>query len=122
MDVVIANGRSAIDDEVRALVEEKVGRLGLRWSWLERAVVRFAEEHNPRIADCERCEVEMVGHGMVVRARAAAPGALAAVDLVVEKLEHRLERTKGQLVGRSHPRRRPARGAAARGLRGAAAT
>jgi ribosome-associated translation inhibitor RaiA len=33
---------------------------------------------------------------------------LVAVDLVVEKLEHQLEKTKGRLVGRSHPRRRPA--------------
>ena len=122
MDVIIANGRRTVEDDVRALVEEKVGRLGTRWSWLERATVRFAEEHNPRIADCERCEVEMVGHGRVVRARAAAPGRLAAVDLVVEKLEHRLERTKGRLVGRSHPRRRSTMGASSRGVRGAPAT
>ena len=125
MDVIIANGRRTVEDDVRALVEEKVGRLGTRWLWLERATVRFAEEHNPRIADCERCEVEMVGHGRVVRARAAAPGRLAAVDLVVEKLEHRLERTKGLLVGRSHPRRRPSRQAGAPalgGVRGAPAT
>jgi ribosome-associated translation inhibitor RaiA len=29
------------------------------------------------------------------------------VDLVVEKLEHQLEKTKGRIVGRTHPRRRP---------------
>jgi len=27
---------------------------------------------------------------------------------VVEKLEHQLEKTKGRIVGRTHPRRRPA--------------
>ena len=37
-----------------------------------------------------------------MRARAAAPGALAAVDLVVEKLEHQLEKAKGRLVA-PHP-------------------
>jgi hypothetical protein len=59
-----------------------------------------------------------------VRARAAAPGTLADVDLVVEKLEHRLERTKGLLVGRSHPRRRPSRQVAPAlgGIRGAPAS
>jgi ribosome-associated translation inhibitor RaiA len=31
---------------------------------------------------------------------------LIAVDLVVEKLEHQLEKTKGRIVGRSHARRR----------------
>ena len=29
------------------------------------------------------------------------------VILVVEKLEHQLEKTKGRLVARTHPRRRP---------------
>ena len=51
---------------------------------VERAEVRFNEEHNPRIVDKEICEVVMTGHGRVVRARAAAPEALAAVDRVVE--------------------------------------
>ncbi len=50
----------------------------------------------------------IVGHGRTIRARAAAPVPLAAVDLVVEKLEHQLEKTKGRLVARTHPRRRPA--------------
>jgi ribosome-associated translation inhibitor RaiA len=29
---------------------------------------------------------------------------LVAVDAVVEKLEHQVERLKGKLIGRSHPR------------------
>ena len=63
------------------------------------------EERNPRIAEREVCEVTLHGHGHVVRARAAAPELLVAVDRVVEKLEHRLARLKGKLLGRSHPRR-----------------
>ena len=104
MDVVISNGRRIVPDEVRALVEEKVGRLDRYCPGLEQAEVRFSEEHNPRIADCERCEVIMAGHGRVIRARAAAPEPLAAVDQVVEKLEHQLEKTKGRLIS-SHKRR-----------------
>ena len=46
----------------------------------------------------------MPGHGHDLRARAAAADAPEAVDLVVEKLEHQVERLKGKLVGRSHPR------------------
>jgi len=38
--------------------------------------------------------------------RSQAP--LIAVDLVVEKLEHQVERTKGRIVGRSQPRHRMA--------------
>jgi ribosomal subunit interface protein len=107
VDVVIAHGRRIVSDDVRALTKDKVGRLGHLCPGLERAEVRFSEEHNPRIADRECCEVIIFGHGRSVRARAAAPIPLVAVDLVVEKLEHQLEKTKGRLVGRSHPRRRP---------------
>ena len=108
MDVVIAYGRRIVSDEVRALTKEKVGRLGHLCPGLDRAEVHFSEEHNPRIADRERCEVIIAGHGRTIRARAAAPSPLVAVDLVVEKLEHQLEKTKGRLVARTHPRRRPA--------------
>ena len=47
----------------------------------------------------------MHGHGHIVRAKAAAADTLAAVDRVVDKLEHRIEKLKGKLIGRSHPRR-----------------
>ncbi|MGH9017066.1 MAG: HPF/RaiA family ribosome-associated protein [Acidimicrobiales bacterium] len=39
-----------------------------------------------------------------MRARAAAHDVPVAVDLVVDKLEHQVERLKGKLMGRSHPR------------------
>ena len=107
MNVVIANGRKIVPDQVRVLVEEKVGRLLRHCPGLDRAEVHFSEEHNPRIADRECCEVIIIGHGRYFRAHAAAPVPLAAVDLVVEKLEHQLEKTKGRLVARTHPRRRP---------------
>jgi len=106
VDVVIAQGRNMVSDSVRMLTEEKVGRLAHRCPGLERAEVQFSEEHNPRISDRECCEVTIVGHGRIVRARASAPAPLGAVDLVVEKLEHQLEKVKGRMVARSAPRRR----------------
>ncbi len=108
MDVNIAHGRRIVSDQVRALTEEKIRRLGHLCPGLDRAEVHFSEEHNPRIADKECCEVIIFAPGRSLRARAAAPLPLVAVDLVVEKLEHQLEKTKGRIVGRSHPRRRPA--------------
>lgn len=109
MNVVIAQGRNIVSDSVRMLTEEKVGRLGHRCPGLERAQVQFTEERNPRITDRECCEVTIEGHGRVIRARASAPDALAAVDLVVEKLEHQLEKAKGRMVSRTASRRRPSR-------------
>jgi ribosomal subunit interface protein len=104
VDVVIAHGRRRVSDEVRALTEEKVGRLGHLCPGLQRAEVRFSEERNPRIADSECCEVIITGHGHKILARAAGPYPLAAVDRVVSKLEHQVGKLKGRLVSRSHPR------------------
>jgi ribosome hibernation promoting factor len=109
VDVVIAYGRNMVSEEVRDLTREKVGRLGHRCPGVDRAEVRFSEERNPRIADRDCCEVLMSVHGRTIRAHAAGPTALAAVDGVVEKLEHQLETIKSRLVGRSQPRHRPTR-------------
>jgi ribosome hibernation promoting factor len=105
MDISIQGRNVEVSDLLKATVEEKVTRLGRYLDSMERAEVRFLEERNPRIADKEVCEVTVVGHGHIVRARAAASDTFAAVDRVVDKLEHRLEKLKGRLIGRSHPRR-----------------
>jgi putative sigma-54 modulation protein len=41
-----------------------------------------------------------------VKAHVAATEQAAALDLVIDKVEHQLTRLKGKKVGRSHPRRR----------------
>lgn len=105
MHVAIATRNVAIPEEIRAVVEEKVSRLGRFLEGMEVAEIRFREERNPRISEREVCEVTMHGHGHIVRARAAATEPLAAVDKVIDKLEHRMEKLKGKLVARSHPRR-----------------
>jgi putative sigma-54 modulation protein len=104
VDIAIRSRKLRITKAMRSTVEEKVTRLGRYLDGMERAEVWFAEERNPRIAEKEICEVTMHGHGHIVRAKAAAADPLAAVDRVVDKLEHRMEKLKGKLVGRSHPR------------------
>ncbi len=105
MDIAIRSRNVEVSERLRSTVEEKLGRLQRFLDGMERAEVRFSEERNPRIPEKEVCEVTMHGHGHIVRARAAAPDGFAAVDRVVDKLEHRLQKLKGKLVGRSHPRR-----------------
>lgn len=105
MDISIRAKHVDLTDDVRAAVDDKISRMTRFLDGLERAEVAFTEERNPRIADKECVEVTMFGHGHIVRAKAAAPEMLAAVDRVVDKLEQRLTRLKGKLVGRSHPRR-----------------
>lgn len=106
MDVAVSSGHLDIDEALRVATQEKVGRLARYLDGVERAEVRFTEEHNPRIADKEVCEVTIVAHGHVVRAKAAATERIAALDYVVDKLTRRLERLKGRLLARSHPKHR----------------
>ncbi len=105
MDIAIRSRNVEVSDALRNSVEEKVTRLTRFLDGMERADVLFSEERNPRISEKEVCEVTMHGHGHIVRAKAAATDVFAAVDRVVDKLEHRMEKLKGKLIGRSHPRR-----------------
>lgn len=104
MDISIRSRNCQVPEDLRAVVVEKVGHLSRYLDGMDRAEVRFSEERNPRISEKETCEVTVTGHGHVVRARASASERLVAVDRVLHKLEHRLEKLKGRLVGRSHPR------------------
>lgn len=104
MDISIRAHKVEVSSGLRSAVLAKVGHLDRFWEGMERAEVRFHEEHNPRIADKEVCEVTMSGGGHVVRARASASDQLVALDRVLDKLEHRMEKLKGRLVARSHPR------------------
>ena len=105
MDIAISGRHVELTDALRATVTEKVTKAGRILDGMDRAEVRFSEDRNPRISEKEVCEVTLFGHGHIVRAKAAAPDLFPAVDRVVDKLEHRLSRLKGKLVGRSHPRR-----------------
>ena len=105
VDVTIRARGVEVSDPLRASVEEKVSRLGRYLDGMDRAEVHFSEERNPRISEKEVCEITMHGHGHIVRARASGADPVMALDKVVDKLEHRLTKLKGKLVGRSHPRR-----------------
>jgi len=105
VDIVISARHVQLTDALRATVTDKVERATRHLDGMDRAEVRFTEERNPRISEKEVCEVTLFGHGHIVRAKAAASDTTAAVDRVVDRLEHRLAKLKGKLVGRSHPRR-----------------
>jgi putative sigma-54 modulation protein len=105
MDIAIRGRNIEVSEPLRRAVTEKVARQGRYVGGMERAEVLFSEERNPRISEREVCEVTMWGHGHIVRARAAGADPFAALDRVIDKLEHRVEKLKGKLIGRSHPRR-----------------
>jgi putative sigma-54 modulation protein len=115
VDITVLGRNVEVPEALRSCAEEKVRRL-TRFLEMEQAEVRFSEERNPRIHDREVCELTLHGHGHIVRARAAAADPFAAVEKASDKLEHRIEKLKGKLVGRSHPRRSSSVDALQRGL------
>ena len=93
MDVVIrARHMDVVPDTLKDAARDKVIRLARHQPRLDHADVQFSEEHNPRIADREVCEVTLRGDGQVLRARAASSEPLMALDLVIDKLGHQMEK------------------------------
>jgi ribosomal subunit interface protein len=105
VDVAVLGRKETAPDAVRALAQAKVAKLGRLAPVLERAEVRLCEDRDAPGSGRTICEVTVTGHGHTLRAKAGAYDAAVAVDKVVNKLEHQVERLKGKLVGRSHPRR-----------------
>ena len=73
MEITVSARHTDISPALRAAAEEKIGRLSRFLGEMDRAEVHFSEEHNPRIADKEWCEVTLTGHGHHVRCKVAAP-------------------------------------------------
>jgi putative sigma-54 modulation protein len=107
LEITVSARHTDISPALRAAAEEKIGRLSRFLDGMDRAEVHFSEEHNPRIAAKEVCEVSLEGHGHHVRCRVAAADGFAAIDLAVEKLEHQLYRLKSKLVPRKARRSGP---------------
>jgi len=120
VDVEIIGRKDEVPDELRAKAKAKVEKLGRLAPVLERAEVRLAEDRDAPVASRKLCEVTLTGHGHTLRARAVAHDLGVAVDKVIDKLEHQVERLKGKLLSRNHPRRaREAAPAAEAGTGGA---
>ncbi|MDQ4132397.1 MAG: ribosome-associated translation inhibitor RaiA [Actinomycetota bacterium] len=105
MEVSIQCRHVDVPDSLRTIAREKVNRLARHLDGWDHAEIHFSEERNPRIADREVCEVTMRGHGHVLRAKAAAPDTLAAVDKVISKLEHQMEKLRTKLIKKPHAKR-----------------
>lgn len=105
MDVIVNARKSVVPDEVRELIQTKVARVIKRAPVLEKAEVKLGEDPGAPSPVNRVCEVTATGHGHTLRAHAAAHDLLVASDMAAEKLEHQVERLKGKLMARSHPRR-----------------
>lgn len=104
MEVTIHGRNVEVTDRLRAVTQEKVGRLSRHHQGWEHAEVHFIEERNPRISAKEVCEATLRGHGKIIRAKAASADSLTSLDKVVDKLEHQIDKLKSRLISRTHPK------------------
>lgn len=105
MDILVRGRNVELDPEVIAVGRRKLARLERLAPDIRRIEVQFSEIKNPRVSDCEQCEVIVHLKGTFVKAHATAPDLRTALDRAADKTEHQVSRLHEKRIGRSHPRR-----------------
>lgn len=104
METVVRGKNLRVPTDLRARAVEKLRRLERLAHDIRRIEVDFSEVRNPRVARNHVCEATVHLTKHFVKAHAAATDPAAALELVVDKVEHQVSRLKGKRVGRAHPR------------------
>ena len=93
MDVVVKSRHCSVQDEFRALVEEKLARLEKLDDRVIRVEVEVTEERNKRQHDQAHCvEITLRSKGPVVRAEAASTDKNAALDMALDRVMAQLRK------------------------------
>ncbi|MGH8984298.1 MAG: ribosome hibernation-promoting factor, HPF/YfiA family [Acidimicrobiia bacterium] len=112
MDIVVRGRNRRVPPRLQGIAREKLAKINRFTHDAGRIEVDFSELRNHRAGDNQLCEVTVHLKRHFVKAHAAAREPEAALDLVIDKVEHQVARIKEKRVARSHPRR----GGARRGL------
>ena len=98
MQVIVRSHHAEVTTALRTAVQRKLARIERIARDAARADVQFSEERNPRISGSHVCAVTIqLRHGSVT-AHAAASDPLDALDDVLAKVRHQVERLKGLRV------------------------
>jgi putative sigma-54 modulation protein len=108
MDIVVRGKNCDVTSQIKRLTEEKLRKLSRLAADIRRVEVDYSEIRNPRVSQPRLCEVTVHLKRQLVKAHAASTENVAALDLVMDKVEHQVGRLKDKRVHRSHPRRRRA--------------
>jgi ribosomal subunit interface protein len=104
MEIVVRGRNVEVDPVVDADSRRKLSKFAKLASDIRRIDVEFSEVRNPRVTDSQQCEVTVHLTRNLVKAHAAAADARTALDRVVEKVGHQLDRVHDKRVHRSRPR------------------
>jgi putative sigma-54 modulation protein len=105
MEIVVRGKNRPVSRRLREVSREKVARIARLTHDAGRIEVDFSEVRNPREPRPQECEITVHLKRHFVKARAASTEPEAALDLVLDKVEHQVARIKDKRVTRSHPRR-----------------
>ncbi len=106
MDIVVRGKNVDVPPRLRKLAREKLRKISKFTHDAGRVEVDFSELRNRRVADNQVCDVIVHLKRNFVKAHAAATEPAAALDLVIDKVEHQVARIKEKRVTRTHARRR----------------
>lgn len=98
MDIRIKGTNLDITSRIREHAEDKLSKVTRVFDRFIEMEIVFSEETNPRITDKIHCEVVLHAKGRYLRAAAAAPDPIAAVDAAQQKLERQVRKLKTKLV------------------------
>ena len=105
MDIQIRGKNVHVSEALKRATQEKLARIERFADGHGRIEVDYSELRNRRIHDNQVCEVLVHFKGHLVKAHAASTDLHAALDLVVDKVEHQAKKLKDRRVERWHPRR-----------------
>ena len=104
VQIAVVGHHTEVNDRFRSLVSDKLAKVEQLAPSAHHIAVEVTQEKNPKLSDArERVELTVTGKGPVVRAEAAAPDRVAALDLAVEKLNERLRRARDRQKDRQGP-------------------
>ena len=106
MDIVVRGKNVDVSPRLRKLAREKIRKIARFTHDAGRVEVDFSELRNRRVADNQVCDVIVHLKRNFVKAHAAASEPAAALDLVVDKVEHQVARIKEKRIARTHAGRR----------------
>jgi ribosomal subunit interface protein len=99
MEVVVKSRHCEVSDRFRSHVAEKLSRLEKHDHHIVRVDVEVEQERNPRQHDrAVRVELTARSRGPVIRAEAAAPDKMAALDLALDKMTSQMRRAADRRV------------------------
>ena len=106
MEIVVRAKNTKVEPGVQTITRDKLSKLTRFGLNIFRVEVDYSEIRNPRVHDCELCEVTVHVKGHFVKAHASSTDQVAALDIVIDKVEHQVTRLKERKVDRKH---RPSR-------------